>query len=246
MPSKGSFGYIIGRKKRFMHVDDDSNLFWRILVREIYVIVKHYNGDRQLILETFDKIKVAKGSPKEVDVKKCLPFSLSQIEDFQLKRMVDTWPTLLHHCQCSFINLLESGFIPLEETHLKTDDEYQFVLDFNKWEVRFYAKNQVLINCATICEIEDFKDMPQQSYREIVDKMYATFETFQSNVEKVEEELTKLYRLKEDTKRQGAINIEEKVDSLIDDMRWELKELHISRRPFYQRLKDLDLIDCDI
>ena len=248
MPNKGSFGYIIGRKKRFMHVEDDSNLLWRILVREMYVILKHYNGDKQSILEVFEQIKVAKGAPKEVDIKKCLQFSRSQIEGYQVTRTVDNWPSLLHHCQSSFINLLESGFIPLKEDSEKMDDEYQFVLDFNNWEVRFYAKNQkVLIERATFSDIQEFgsREMPQKSYREIVDGMNSKFACFQDNIEKVEEELTKLYRLKEDSKNQGAVNIEEKVDALIDDMRWELKQLHLSRRPFYQRLKDLDLIEGD-
>jgi hypothetical protein len=58
----------------------------------------------------------------------------------------------------------------------------------------------------------------------------------------VESELEKLYRLKVEARNQGAANIEEKLDKLIDDMKWEMKELHMGRRLFYNRLKDLDLI----
>jgi len=244
MPSKGSFGFIIGRKKRFMQVDDDSNLLWRILVREIYVIVKHYKGDRQLILEAFEQIKVAKGLPKESEIKKYLQFSQTQIEGYNVTRMTHNWTSLLHNCQCSFINILEAGMIPLKDESEKSEDEYQFVMDFNKWEVRFYGKNNTLIDSTTISKIETFEDMPKKSYHEIVENMNSKYATFQENVEKVEKELEKLYRLKEDSKNQGAVNIEEKVDVLIDDMRWELKELYISRRLFYHRLIDLDLIEC--
>ena len=42
MVTKGAFGYIIGKKKRLMTVNDDADLLWKILVREIYVLMKHY------------------------------------------------------------------------------------------------------------------------------------------------------------------------------------------------------------
>lgn len=34
MTKQGVFGYIIGRKKRLTHVEDDANLLWQLLVRE--------------------------------------------------------------------------------------------------------------------------------------------------------------------------------------------------------------------
>ena len=58
----------------------------------------------------------------------------------------------------------------------------------------------------------------------------------------VASELEKLHRLKAEARNQGAANIEEKLDKLIDDMQWEMKELHMGRRLFYHRLKALDLI----
>jgi hypothetical protein len=59
MIHKGVFGYIIGRKKRFMYVENDANLLWRILVREIYVIMKHFQS-KETFLEAFNKIKIIK------------------------------------------------------------------------------------------------------------------------------------------------------------------------------------------
>ena len=42
MGTKGAFGYIIGRKKRLMQVKNDADLLWQVLVREIYILMKHF------------------------------------------------------------------------------------------------------------------------------------------------------------------------------------------------------------
>jgi hypothetical protein len=55
--------------------------------------------------------------------------------------------------------------------------------------------------------------------------------------------LDKLDILKKEAKRQGAANIEDKVDKLIYDMDFQKKELNRNRRVFYHRLKALDLIE---
>jgi hypothetical protein len=55
--------------------------------------------------------------------------------------------------------------------------------------------------------------------------------------------LDKLNKLLIETKRQGAANIEDKVDKLIYDIKIEERKLHTSRRVFYNRLKSLDLIE---
>ena len=59
MEKQGVFGYIIGKKRRLMHVQCDADLLWQILVREIYVLMKHY-GSNQLLQEAFEKIKSTK------------------------------------------------------------------------------------------------------------------------------------------------------------------------------------------
>jgi hypothetical protein len=60
---------------------------------------------------------------------------------------------------------------------------------------------------------------------------------------KIQEELDKLNKLKFEAKKQGAANIEDKVDKLIYDMDFQKKELNRNRRVFYHRLKALDLIE---
>ena len=254
MVEKGSFGFIIGRKNRFMQVEDDADILWRILVREMYVIMKHYNFTKERVQEAFEKIKVCKGTPKKTDIKKCRKFANMENESYESYESYETnegnegnefnkmneWTNLLRFCQCSFINLLESGYILLKDEDTNKDD-YKFEFDFNKWEARFYEKN-VLIERATIEEIMGFQEMPLKSYATIVSEMDERFNDYHDKLLQVESELEKLYRLKVEARNQGAANIEEKVDKLIDDMKWELKELNMNRRVFYNRLKDLDLI----
>jgi len=235
MITKGTFGFIIGRKKRFMKVDDDANLLWRILVREIYVIMKHYGSDKELVKSVFEKIKVVKdvSSVKPSDIKKCQRFTDMSNEE-------NTWCNLLQFCQSSFINILEAGHIYIDED-IKMHDDYRFEFDFNKWEARFYEKNTLLEN-ASLDDIMGFEEMPTKSYEQIVSEMNEKFYDYYDKLVKIDQELVKLYKLKLDANSQSAVNIEEKVDKLIDDMKWELKELHLSRRVFYHRLNALDLI----
>jgi len=235
MVVKGSFGFIIGRKKRFMKVDDDADLLWRILVREIYVIMKHYGLRKDLVKEAFEKIKVAKGEPTISNIKKCQRFT-----DMTQTDQPVSWSNLLRFCQSSFINLLESGNILLKEENMNSD-EYRFELDFNTWELRFY-KSDKLIERSSLDEIMTFDEMPSKSYDNIVSEMNGQFIDYYDKVQQVYAELEKLYKLKDDAQNQGAVNIEDKLDKLIDDMKWEIKDLHMKRRVFYYRLKALDLI----
>jgi hypothetical protein len=154
------------------------------------------------------------------------------------------WPKLLHYCQGSFINLLEAGSI------LKQDiDEigFTFILDFNKGQVKFYNKKLdgkiEDLNNASIEEIMDFEEMPTISYDKISNNMKEKFADYYDKYSKLKVELERLMTLKNNARDQGAANIEEKVDKLMDEMNWELKVLNLGRRVFYHRLKDLDLID---
>jgi hypothetical protein len=118
---------------------------------------------------------------------------------------------------------------------------YHFEFDFNTWTARFYWKKD-LLESATLEEIIHFEEMPTKTYSEIIGDMNERFTIYFGKVVQVEAELEKLYNLKVDAMNQCAVNIEEKLDKLIDDMKWELKQLHMGRREFYHRLKSLDLI----
>jgi hypothetical protein len=156
----------------------------------------------------------------------------------------DSWQIILHFCQSSFINVLESGCILLEKEEGESNG-YHFEFDFNKWEARFYWKKD-LLESATLDEIMGFEEMPTNTYNEIIIGMNDRFKIYFDKVIQVEVELEKLNKLKLDAKNQGAANIEEKVDKLLDDMKWELKEIHMSRREFYHRLKVLDLLEIHL
>jgi len=238
MPTIGTFGYIIGKKKRIMHVQNDADLLWQILVREIYILMKYF-GSKQLLQEAFEKIKVVKSDPKQADIEKYKMFTNLETIDSKYD-----WSKLLYYCQGSFITLLESGSI------LKQDiDEigFTFILDFNKGQVKFYNKNLhgkiEDLNNASIQEIMEFEEMPSISYNEIISNMKEKFADYYDKYSKIKEELERLTTLKNNARDQGAANIEEKVDKLIDEIKWELKVLNLGRRVFYNRLKDLDLID---
>jgi hypothetical protein len=232
---QGFFGYTIGKKKYIMRVQQDADLLWQILVREIYVLMCHYKTKEELE-KAFDKIKTAKNKPKQSDIEKCKIFT-----DYTLP--LNDWSSILRYSQLSYINLLESGYILNE----KNDIGEIFMLDFNKGSVRHYRKDiegkTKEIDSVTIKEIMEFDDMPIKSYTEIVTEMSEKFQEYYKNYIRIEEEINKLLKLKTDARRQGAINIELKVNTLLDDMNNEKMKLNLSRRVFYNRLKALDLIE---
>jgi hypothetical protein len=61
MGAQGSFGYKIGRKVRLMQVQRDADLLWQILVREIYVLIKHY-GTIEALRQAFEELVAAKNA----------------------------------------------------------------------------------------------------------------------------------------------------------------------------------------
>ena len=238
MVTKGAFGYIIGKKKRIMIVNDDADLLWQILVREIYVLMKHYKTKEDL-QKAFEAIIVAKNNPNFGQIQQCKCFTDFDNSDDDWK-----WNSLLRYCQSSFINVLESSYILNEKNDLYG---HIFLLDFNKGEVSFFYKDcdgkDKEIDSAKIEEIMEFEDMPSKNYTEIVAEMRDRFSIFYENITKVGTEIEKLNKLLTESKRQGAVNIEEKVDKLLYEMKIEERKLNAGRRVFYNRLKMLDLIE---
>jgi len=238
MVTKGAFGYIIGKKKRLMPVNDDADLLWQILVREIYVLIKHFKTKEDL-QKAFEKIIVAKNKPKVEQIEQCKCFA-----DFDSVNKDVNWSSLLHYCQSSYINILEAGYILNEKNDIYG---HIFLLDFNKGEVLFYFKDwdskNKDIDSAKIDEIMIFEEMPSKNYDEIVSDMRDKFGIFYENITKVRNEIEKLNNLLSKAKEQGAVNIEEKIDKLLYEMKIEERKLNMSRRVFYNRLKILDLIE---
>ena len=134
METQGSFGYIIGNKKRIMFVESDAELLWQILVREIYILMKHY-GSKEALQSAFESVKTAKGKPKKEDIERCKIFTNLVSGSLDIKKNSD-WSTILHICQSSFINILEAGYI----VNYTEELGYVFLLDFDKGSVKFYKK----------------------------------------------------------------------------------------------------------
>jgi hypothetical protein len=218
-----------------MYVKNDANLLWQILVREIYVLMKHYKT-KQALQEAFETIKVTKVIPKEKEKDKCRIFT-----DFE--EIPKDWYSFLYHCQSSYINILEAGYIINQATEVG----HIFMLDFNKGIARFYNRelNGKIkeLNIATIKDIMEFDDMPTISYTEIVTEMNTQFADFYDKYSKVQTEIDKINNIINQSKQQCSYNIEEKAKKLLDDMIWEKKKLIKQRRVFYHRLKALDLIE---
>ena len=240
MSEQGVFGYIIGKKKRMMRISHDADLLWQILVREIYVIMKHY-GSKELVMEAFEKIKSApKSPPKRADIEKYRIFT-----DLGAEEAPTTWYSLLEYCQGSFINVLEAGYI----VNHPDDNGNVVMLDFNKWTLRYYYKgfsgkaNE--LETATIEEIMAFDEMPTKSYQTIVDEMRDKFASFNNKFVMVEDEINKLNDLIVSARKECSYNIEDKVKKLLDDMNTEKRKLNMKRRVFYYRLKALDLIEAE-
>ena len=238
MINQGYFGYIIGKKKRMIRVQQDADLLWRILVREIYVLMRHFKTKEQL-KEAFEKIKTINNrpKPKPSDIEKCKIFA-----DFESKS--EDWSKYLYYCQSSYINILEAGCIINEPNDIIGEI---FILDFNKSLVNYYRKDIdgkiKHQETATIEEIMEFDEMPTKSYTEIVSEMKTEFKEYYKNLTRIEEEINKLMNLKHNAQHQGAVNIELKVINLLHDMHSERTKLNLSRRVFYTRLKALDLIE---
>jgi hypothetical protein len=238
MLNQGYFGYIIGKKKRMIRVQKDADLLWQILVREIYVLMRHFKTKEQL-KEEFEKIKTVntRPKPKPSDIEKCKVFA-----DFESKS--EDWSKYLYYCQSSYINILEAGCIINEPNDIIGEI---FILDFNKSLVNYYRKDIdgkiKHQETATIEEIMEFDEMPTKTYTEIVSEMKTEFKEYYKNLTRIEEEINKLMNLKHNAQHQGAVNIELKVINLLHDMNSERTKLNLSRRVFYTRLKALDLIE---
>ena len=241
MVTQGTIGYIIGKKKRMMHVKYDADLLWQILVREIYVLMKHY-GSKEEMQKAFEGIKTTKNKPKDSDVEK-----LKIFKDFTVANENESdWYCLLRHCQNSFINILEAGYI------INQKDEYGlvFLLDFNKGSVSYYGKNYdktiTNLETATIEEIMEFDDMPTNTYTEIVSEMKDRFEKYDKKINMVDEEIRKINDIIKKAKEMGGDqNIIQKAKVLLVDMEWQHKKLELDYRYFYHRMDALNLISHD-
>lgn len=240
MGTQGSFGYKIGRKVRLMRVQYDADIFWQVLVREIYVLIKHY-GSIETLRQAFENLIEAKNKPTKDAIEKCKPFIDLTVSNKDLK----DWCYLTRYCQNSFINILETGYFL---NNGKANDGFVFMLDFNKNIVSFYGTDwkdtTIEFQKASIDEIMEFEDMPTKSYIEIVSEMNTRYKNYYEKVEKVIAEIENINKIIRRAKELGGDqNILDKARILLDEMDTEKMKLDASYRFFYHRLEALNLID---
>jgi hypothetical protein len=242
MSNNGSFGYKIGKKLRLMSVEYEADLLWQILVREIYVLMKHYRTIETL-REVFMNLKDIKGKPKAEITEKCKIYSDSKSQE----QTTNDWSHLLRYCQHSFINVLNSGYF------LNNGNEESGVillLDFNTNSVIFYSKKYKkdikIYEKATIDEIMEFEDMPTKTLTEILEEMTAKFKVYEEKLNKINIERENVETIINKAKELGGEqNIIQRAKKLIDDLDWEKTKLDLNYRVFYDRLDALNLIDYD-
>ncbi len=243
MGIRGAFGYIIGKKKRLMSVQSDADLLWQIAVREIYILIKHFETT-ELLRSAFENLKQikTKTKPNQQIIENCKIFSDLNIE----YKKITNWTCLLRHCQHSFINILESGYF------LNDGEEYGQVLiiDFNKNTVRYYEKdyNEKIeeLEAASFDEIMTFEEMPTKTLTEIMTEMREHYNKYYNDLRKIKDEQDKINSIINRAKQLGGDqNIISQATKLMDDMKWEEKILYKKYRVFYNRLDALNMIDHD-
>jgi hypothetical protein len=240
MGTQGSFGYKIGRKIRLMRVGYHADIFWQVLVREIYVLIKHYDS-METLKKVFENLINAKNKPTRDAIEKCKIFTDLNALD---KDLTD-WCYLTRYCQNSFINILESGYFLNNGI---VNDGFVFILDFNKNSVTFYGKDwkndTTEFEKATIDEIMEFEDMPTKSYTEIVSEMNTRYKNYHEQAEKVNTEIENINKIIKRAKELGRDqNILDKAKVLLDEMYTEKMKLDEKYRFFYHRLDALNLIE---
>jgi len=242
MGTQGSFGYKIGRKVRLMKVYYDADIFWQVLVREIYILMKYY-GSIEALKQAFEKLIDAKNKPTKDAIEKCKVFIDLSVSNKNTN--TSDWCYLTRYCQNSFINILESCYFL---NNGKADDGFVLIIDFNKNNVRFYGTDwqnaTTEFEMASIDEIMEFEDMPTKSYVEIVAEMNTRYKNYYEKLEQLNIETENINNIIKKAKQLGADqNILDKARILLDEMNTEKMKLDANYRFFYHRLDALNLID---
>lgn len=239
MIKQGSFGYKIGRKIKLMKVDEDADLLWQICVREIYVLMKYYNGSIEDLCKAFKELKKAKHEPTLDAIEKCKPFS--KLNGNQLNTFI--WDDLTQNCQHSYINILETGYFLND----KKTNGLTFLLDFNTCSVRYYNKelDQTVkeLETATLEEIMSFEDMPTKTLDEILTETKERYETYNYKMERTMIEINKINEIIEKSKESNNYNIQGQIRQLKNSADLEKKTIEMEYRYLYHRLNSLNLID---
>jgi hypothetical protein len=79
--------------------------------------------------------------------------------------------------------------------------------------------------------------------QEITAEMNFEFNEYFNMLNNIRKDAEKIRSVILNAKQQGAINIQDKAETLLSENLWEEKKITAGRRVFYKRLKALDLIE---
>lgn len=139
-------GYIIGKSKKIMHNQYDSDMLWSKLMKQLYIIFNCYESYDH-IKDRFEKLKNCNNCPTQEDKDNLELFTTLDVSEQSL----NDWYCLTHKCQGSFINILKSGYML---NNGDADDGFIFILDFNKCE-EFLSINDDNIETQSFDEIKN-------------------------------------------------------------------------------------------
>ena len=238
----GNFGYKIGRITRLMYVEKDADLLWQVLVREIYVLIKHY-GSIELLQQAFENIihkSMKKKAVKPKDIEKCSAFTdLNVLFEDNL-----TWEQITYYCQHSFINVLESGYF----LNNGSDTGLVFILDFTNKCVKYYwrdlEKKITEYQNVQIDEIMTFEDMPTNSLTEIVTIMMERFQEYMKQIQKINKDIEHAKNMLKKANETFADSILlTRTQTLLYKAECEKTKIVKKYRYFYYHLDALNMID---
>ena len=277
MGTQGLFGYVLNGKLIMTHVQYDANMLWDILTREIYVIMKHYGSidkiktafsniqdTRNISLSTAEKLQnmISSGQidstePSPAMIEKCKYFTDLTVS----YKSTSDWYCLLRHCQSSFINLLEAGYV------LNTENKsgYVFIwnLDTNMVEYTFhydYDKPMKNIKSDSVMNIVDIVDNmenpPTCSYTEIIcgvkEKYYQNItnkKNLSDKINQLEQEIKTIADFQQIKYETCVEKLMETVDILsqlknydLQNNKFKLEQINMSSTIFNDRLEALGMI----
>jgi hypothetical protein len=223
MGIRGTFGYIIGKKKRLTHVSYDADYLFDVLMRELFVLLKHYKTLEALQVE-FEKIKVVnlKNKPKQEDIEKCKYFTDLDVS----QQSTEDWYCLLRGCQASFINLLQAGFL----INQKKENGYVVILDFNTKTFIHYCcdHTNIIKDYYTMEEVLHYHFIggaPTKTFVQIVTEFKENFDLYYDEKSKIDEKIKKANDLLLTAKNVGDQNIIHQIEFTLKKYQFMLNKL---------------------
>jgi hypothetical protein len=234
----GYFGFKIGKKLRLMKIDAHMDILLQICVREMYLLLKHHVTADSL-LQAFQQLKDASGKITPKVLERC-----TYVTDIDMDPQAKTWEAVTRYCQCSFINILESGYF----LNNGTKNGKILLIDFNKQAMYLYndMNKKEESRCATFDEIRQFDQMPTIDLDTLLHDMKDKYHNYETQLNTIRRELERVESIVKKTKELGSDqNILTKAQHLQDTLRWDIQKINIEYRFFYHRLHMLDLIEYD-